>query len=91
VLIYGLLMGIAYQWWFRLIRRRELATAAAVVIFWLALYLFERSWINMLGLSFTLFGYLGGAVFLLDRFLGRHHASRSQARLQRVQPDVAST
>jgi len=91
VLAYGLLMGTAYQWWFRLIRRRELATAAAVVIFWLALYLFERSWINMLGLSLTLFGYLGGAVFLLDRFLGRHRASGSRARLRPVQPDVAST
>jgi hypothetical protein len=91
VLAYGLLMGTAYQWWFRLIRRRELATAAAVVIFWLALYLFERSWIRMLGPSLTLFGYLGGAVFLLDRFLGRNRASGSRARLRRVQSDVAST
>jgi hypothetical protein len=91
VLAYGLLMGTAYQWWFRLIRRRELATAAAVVIFWLALYLFERSWIRMLGPSLTLFGYLGGAVFLLDRFLSRNRISGSRARLRRVQPDVAST
>lgn len=90
VLAYGLLMGIAYQWWFGLIRRRELATAGAVVIFWLALYLFERSWINMLGLSLTLFGYLGGAAFLLDRFL-LHRAPGSQARLRQVQHDVAST
>jgi len=91
VLAYGLLMGTAYQWLFRLIRRRELASAAAVAIFWMALYLFERSWINMLGLSVTLFGYLGGGVFLLDRFLGRHRASGSRARLRRVRPDVAST
>jgi hypothetical protein len=91
VLAYGLLMGAAYRLWFLLIRRRELATAAAVVIFWLALYLFERSWTNMLGLSLTLFGYLGGAVFLLDRFLGRYRASGSPARLRRVQPGSAST
>jgi hypothetical protein len=91
VLAYGLLMGTAYQWWFRLIRRRELATAAGVVIFWLALYLFERSWIRMLGPSLTLFGYLGGAVFLLDRFLSRNRASGSRARLRRVLPDGAGT
>jgi hypothetical protein len=89
VLAYGLLMGTAYQWCFRLIRRRELATAAAVVIFWLALYLFERSWIRMLGPSLTLFGYLGGAVFLLDRFLSRNRASGSRARLRQVLPDGA--
>lgn len=89
VLAYGLLMGTAYQWWFRLIRSQELATAAAVVIFWLTLYLFERSWIRMLGPSLTLFGYLGGAVFLLDRFLSRNRASGSRARLRRVLPDGA--
>jgi hypothetical protein len=80
VLVYGFLMGMAYQWWFRLVRIRELATASAAVIFWLALYLFERSWINMLGLTVTLFAYLGGAVILVDRLLLRPRVSRVRAR-----------
>jgi hypothetical protein len=60
-------------------------------MFWLALYLFERSWISMLGVSLTLFGYLGGAVFLLDRFLGRRRAAGSRVRFRRVQLDGAGT
>ena len=69
VFAYGLLMGMAYHGLLRLIRLRELAIAAVTVIFWLSLYLFERSWSNMIGLSLTLIAYLGGATFLLDRLL----------------------
>jgi len=69
VFAYGVLMGIAYHGLLRAIRVRELAIAAVTVILWLSLYLFERSWANMLGLSLTLIAYLGGATLLLDRFL----------------------
>ena len=53
-------MGMAYHGLLRLIRHHELAIASVTVIFWLSLYLFERSWANMLGLSLTLIVYLGG-------------------------------
>jgi hypothetical protein len=80
VLAYGILMGIAYHGLLRIIRGRELAIAAATVILWLSLYLFERSWANMLGLSLTLIAYLGGATFLLDRFLVWRHAAATRGR-----------
>lgn len=69
VFLYGALMGMAYHGWLRVIRHRELAVALVTVMFWLCLYLFERSWIKTLGLSVTLMVYLGGATILLDRFL----------------------
>lgn len=68
-LVFGLFMGAAYQWFLRTIRHRELAVSLVTVIFWLGLYLFERSWIKTLGLSVTLMAYLGGLAFLVDRWL----------------------
>jgi len=69
VFVYGLLMGLAYRAWLRIIIHRELAVGFAAAAFWLSLYLFERSWIKTLGLSATVMVYLGTAVLLLDRFL----------------------
>jgi uncharacterized membrane protein AbrB (regulator of aidB expression) len=68
-LIYGLLMGAAYQTWLTVIRHRELAVSLVTVIFWLSLYLFERSWIKTMGLAVTLMVYLGGLSYLIDRYL----------------------
>jgi hypothetical protein len=67
--VYGFLMGCAYLFFLRLIRHRELAIGLVTVIFWLSLYLFERSWIKNLGFSLTLMIYMGFAVFVLDRLL----------------------
>jgi len=69
VLVFGVVMGAALQGLMRVVRHRELAIAAVTVIFWLSLYLFERSWINMLGLSLTLIAYLGTATVVVDRLL----------------------
>jgi hypothetical protein len=69
VLLYGVLLGAGYWWCLYAIKHRELAIALATVIFWLSLYLFERSWVKMLGLNLTLLAYLGGVTFLLDRYL----------------------
>jgi hypothetical protein len=69
VLVFGLLMGLAYHFWLRAIRNRELAVGFVTATFWMCLYLFERSWIKTLGLTVTMMVYLGGATFLLDRFL----------------------
>ena len=80
-LIYGLLMGAAYQTWLTVIRHRELAVSLVTVIFWLSLYLFERSWIKTMGLAVTLMVYLGGLSYLIDRYLltRREQVERTEA------------
>jgi hypothetical protein len=80
ILIYGLLMGLAFQWWLWVIRIRELAVPLAVVMFWLSLYLFERSWAKTLGGAGTLMIYLGGATYLIDRLVLRLSSTRSGLR-----------
>jgi hypothetical protein len=69
VFVFGCLMGMAYHWWLGIIRHRELAVGLVAVMFWLSLYLFERSWIKTLGLTVTMMVYLGGATILVDRVL----------------------
>jgi hypothetical protein len=92
VFVYGCLMGMVYVWMPRKIQHGELAIAAVTVIFWLSLYLFERSWIKTLGGSATLLLYLGGATLLLDRLLlgwRRGPMGRGGARLlSRAPPAV---
>lgn len=69
VFVFGVLMGMAYHWWLGIIRHRELAVGLVAVMFWMSLYLFERSWIKTLGLTVTMMVYLGGATILVDRVL----------------------
>ena len=69
VLIYGLVMGAAYQVWLTVIRHRELAVSLVTVVFWLSLYVFERSWVKTMGLAVTLMVYLGGFTYLIDQYL----------------------
>jgi len=68
-IVWGFLLGVAFQFWLSVIRHRELAVAVTTVIFWLALYLFERSWAKTLGGTVTLMVYLGGLVYLVDQWL----------------------
>ena len=69
VIVWGLLLGVAFQMWISVIHHRELAVAVTTVMFWLALYLFERSWAKTLGGTVTLMIYLGGLVYLFDQGL----------------------
>ncbi|MGE0039642.1 MAG: hypothetical protein AB7H88_21735 [Vicinamibacterales bacterium] len=69
VLLWGIFLGAAYQTLLVVIRHRELAVPLVTVIFWLSLFLFERSWIKWMGLTGTLLIYLGGVTWLLDRWL----------------------
>ena len=69
IVAFGALMGWLFATLQRVVQREELATAATTTIFWLSLYLFERSWDRQLGMSLTLMIFLGGAVFVLDRAL----------------------
>jgi len=90
VFVYAVIMGLAYQWLMAAFRHRELATAVAVVMFWLALYLFERSWVKTLGFSLTLMVYLGGGALLVDRWL-LPRAMRAPTRLRPVPPRTRSS
>jgi hypothetical protein len=80
VLLWGLFLGIAFQALFVLIRHRELAIPLATVIFWLSVYLFERSWLKWMGLTGTMLIYLGAATYLLDRWLCQRYVIRGSER-----------
>jgi len=69
MLVFGVFCGAMYEWLLRTIHHRELAVSLVTVVFWLNLYLFERSWAKILGLTLTMMAYLGGLSFLLDRWL----------------------
>jgi hypothetical protein len=69
VLIFGVFCGAGYEWLLRLLHHRELAVSLVTVVFWMNLYLFERSWAKTMGLTLTMMVYLGGLSFLLDRWL----------------------
>jgi hypothetical protein len=69
VIVFGFLVGVTFQMWTSIIRHRELAVAVTTVVYWLTLYLFERSWAKTLGLTLTLMVYLGGLVYLVDQWL----------------------
>jgi len=76
IILYGVFIGGAASWLLKKIHTTELAVAIVTVIAWLSLYLFERSWIYMLGLSATLIICLGGAGILADTLLERRQAAR---------------
>ncbi len=68
-LVFGTLVGLIYGWFQRSIRHAELRVPMVTVTFWLALYLFERSWAIQIGNALTLLVYAGGLAWLVDRFL----------------------
>jgi hypothetical protein len=67
--LFGLFIGVVYAWFVTHIWHREIAVAAVTVMFWLSLYLFERSSANMLGYAMSLFVYLGVPTLVVDRLL----------------------
>jgi hypothetical protein len=85
VLLFGVVLGGLYAWFLRTIWHRELAVAVVIVVFWLSLYLFERSWANMLGMSASLIVYLGFPITLLDWVLVTR---RVRSQQQRFDPEA---
>jgi hypothetical protein len=73
---FGVLMGAMYAWFLRTMWHRELGVAVVIVVFWISLYLFEKSWANMLGISASLIIYLGLPITLLDRLLAIRQVKR---------------
>jgi hypothetical protein len=68
-LLFGLAMGVLHATLMRRLRHRDIAIPLVTVIFWLGLYLFERSWIKTLGMTLTMTVYLGGLGYLIDQYL----------------------
>jgi hypothetical protein len=67
VFIYGTFMGMVFALFMRWIRLPDFGVPLLTVVFWLSLYLFEESWAKMLGDNVTVFLYLGGVVYILER------------------------
>lgn len=84
MVVYGFIMGIAYRYLATHIRHTEVRTGLLAVVFWLALYLFERSWVKTLGLAGTLLLYLGGPALFLDYYLTQLDRRRQRAREPRL-------
>jgi hypothetical protein len=78
VLLWAAFLGVACQALFTVIRHREIAIPLVTVIFWLSLYLFERSFVKWMGLTGTLIIYVGGMAFLLDRWLLQRYVVRRE-------------
>jgi hypothetical protein len=76
VLLFGLFMGAVHRWLSGAIRQRELSVAITSAICWVALFLYERSWLKQLGDTFTLLIVLGGGTLLVDRYLRRATISK---------------
>jgi hypothetical protein len=85
IFVFGIIEGALYAWFLRTIWHRELAVSVVIVMFWLSLYLFERSWANMLGMAASLVVYLGLPITLLDWFL----VTRQKRAQDRVDPEAA--
>jgi hypothetical protein len=69
MLIWGVFVGGSYRGLQVLIRHREVSVPVLTVVFWLCVYLFERSWAKTMGLTGTMLIYVGAVAFVVDRFL----------------------
>jgi hypothetical protein len=69
MLLWGVVVGSAYRVLQVAIRHREVAVPVLTVIFWLCVYLFERSWAKTMGLTGTMLVYVGGVAFFVDQLL----------------------
>lgn len=81
----GLLVGWLFKRAWRLFVHVDIATGATAISFWLAIYLYERSWDRTLGVGLTTMLFIGAAAIALDRVLVELHAlERRSAPLPRV-------
>ena len=85
IFLYGLAAGVVHRKLRRSIRHPELRTATMVVLFWLSLYLFEVSWVIMIGWAVTRFVILGTGAIIADRYVMR----RFRPRMRRATPRLA--
>jgi hypothetical protein len=84
VLVYGLLLGLAYRWLNTHIGYHELRNGVTIVAFWATLGSYEASWVMMIGPAVTILAVLGGVAILLERMLMA--PARNKASTVRVGP-----
>ena len=85
IFFYGLLMGVVRRHLAKWIRYSDLRDGAIAVIFWSSMYLFETSWVIMVGLAITQVVAIGGGAVLIDRAL----RSKQRHRLRSPQVSLA--
>jgi hypothetical protein len=91
VLLWGVFLGMSYQFLRYLIQHDELRVPLLVVVFWMALSQFERSWAKTMGLTGTLLIYLGLFTYIIDRWLvQRYVAQRRETAIPQIAPQQAS-
>jgi len=71
IFLFGLFAGVSYRMIGRLLYHRELAVAVNTVVFWAALYLFERSWDRIFGIGLTLMIVITLTLVITERLFGR--------------------
>lgn len=79
ILVYGLLIGVAYRLLVARIRHAELRVGLTIVLVWSMLGSYETSWVMMIGPAITILCVLGGSALALDRFLWSSKAKKMHA------------
>jgi hypothetical protein len=87
VFLFAVAMGLVYRMVSVRIKHLDLMAGYTTVTFWFAMYLFERSWVVMLGEAAALIVYVGIPLLLLDRLLlVRHERQQAEGELLFQQP-----
>lgn len=91
MLVWGTFVGAAYRSVQVVLRHREISVPVLSVIFWLSLYLFERSWVKTIGLTGTMLVYVVGVAYIIDRVLiGLARKKAIGAHANEAQPSAQS-
>jgi hypothetical protein len=69
IFLCGTLWGALLQWLRNKFHHEELSIGATVLLGWSILYLFERSWLMLLGFGLTMFLTVGGLALAADRLI----------------------
>ncbi|MEW6320206.1 MAG: hypothetical protein AB1635_03860 [Acidobacteriota bacterium] len=80
MLVWGMFLGVSYQVLRYMVRHQDLLIPLLAVVFWLSMFVFERSWVKTLGLTGTLLIYVGGLAYLLDRWLVQRFVAHGTER-----------
>jgi hypothetical protein len=67
IFLFGLFLGAAYRLVNRWIWHEELAVAVSAIVFWMSLFLFERSWDRTIGLTLTYMIVMTGSCIVMER------------------------
>jgi len=89
VFLFAVVMGLVYRVVSVRIKHLDLMAGYTTVTFWFAMYLFERSWVVMLGEAAALIVYVGVPLLLLDRLLlVRHERQQAEGELLFQQSEI---